>query len=71
MSSYTSKAHILGEIQESTLIQLTDDGKTGYVDEGVLAQIISNASGYHDNELGRRSGRGLGHAVLPVREQRT
>jgi phage gp36-like protein len=51
MSQYTNKAAVLGEIQEPDLIALTDDSRLGVVNDTILDQIITNASGYIDSKL--------------------
>ena len=52
MSQYTNQADIEGEIQDADLIQLTDDGGTGFVNQTVLTQVIENASGEIDRFVG-------------------
>lgn len=47
-SAYTTQAQILGNIQMPDLISLTDDSNTGNLDNGVLNQVIANASGVVD-----------------------
>jgi len=52
MSLYCSLADIQGEIQNAELIQLTDDDNTGQLNQTILTQIISNASGEIDRYVG-------------------
>lgn len=53
MSAYTNQTAILGEIQLSDLIALTDDApKMGVVNQTVLDQVIANASGEIDRFVG-------------------
>ena len=54
MSRYCTQADIIGEIQESDLIALTDDATppAGAVDSAVLNQTIDNASGVIDRLVG-------------------
>jgi len=53
MSAYCSQSDILGEIQESDLINLTDDSvpPTGAINTTVLNQVIANASGTVDRYI--------------------
>ena len=66
MSAYTNKAAILGEIQLSDLIALTDDDRSGVVNETILAQIIENASGYIDSKIANIYGEQLPFSTIPV-----
>ena len=53
MSSYTNQASILGEIQISELIRLTDDApQQQKINQTILAQVIANASGEIDRLVG-------------------
>lgn len=53
MSAYCTQSDILGEIQLSDLISLTDDApSTGNVSATILNQVISNASGTIDRMVG-------------------
>ena len=66
MSSYTSQTAILGEIQLSDLIALTDDApKQGIVNTTVLNQIITNASGYIDSKCANLYGEQLPFTPAP------
>jgi len=51
MSAYTTQEAVEGEIQRSDLIMLTDDDRVGVVSDTVLAQVITNASGYIDSKV--------------------
>ena len=66
MSAYTSKTAILGEIQMSDLIALTDDDNTGSLNETVLNQVIANASGYIDRKVANIYGAQLPFVPVPV-----
>lgn len=59
MSAYTNKTAILGEFQLSDLIALTDDDRTGQVNDTVLNQVIENASGYIDSKIANIYGQQL------------
>lgn len=65
MSQYTTQAAILGEIQESDLIALTDDGGLGVVDTTVLGKIITNASGFIDSKVANIYGTQLPFDPIP------
>ena len=65
MSAYTTKAAILGEIQLSDLIQLTDDDRQGAVNETILNQVIASASGYIDSKLANIYGEQLPFDPVP------
>lgn len=65
MSQYTTLAAIQGEIRLQDLIALTDDNRTGSVDNGVLTQIIQSASGYIDSKLANIYGSQLPFNPIP------
>ena len=65
MSIYTNQAAVLGEIQLQDLIALTDDNKTGKVDDLVLNQVIANASGYIDSKVANIYGSQLPFNPVP------
>lgn len=65
MSQYTNETAILGEIQESDLIALTDDGGLGTVDSTVLDQLITNASGFIDAKVANIYGNQLPFNPIP------
>lgn len=56
---------MLGEIRPPELLQLTDDSKTGAIDTGVLAQIITNASGEIDAKVANIYGAQLPFNPIP------
>ena len=51
-NQYCSQADIEGEIQDADLISITDDAGTGQINQTVLNQVISNASGEIDRYCG-------------------
>lgn len=66
MSAYTTQAAILGEIQYSDLVALTDDEPVkGDINATVLAQIIQNASGYVDSKIANLYGQQLPFSTVP------
>jgi phage gp36-like protein len=66
-STYTNQAAILGEIQYSDLIALTDDApSTGDINQVVLNQVIQNASGYIDRKLANIYGQQLPFVTVPL-----
>ena len=65
MSQYTNQTAILGEIQESDLIALTDDSGLGEVDSTVLGQQITNASGFIDSKVANIYGTQLPFDPIP------
>ena len=65
MSQYTNKAAVLGEIQEPDLIALTDDSRLGVVNDTILDQIITNASGYIDSKLANIYGSQIPFSPIP------
>lgn len=65
MSAYTTRTAILGEIQLSDLIALTDDDRTGQVNDTVLNQIIENSSGYIDSKIANIYGQQLPFNPVP------
>ena len=55
MSSYCTATDVSGEIQASDLIFLTDDAPCmGVINQTILAQVITNASGEIDRMVGNR-----------------
>lgn len=66
MSAYTTQAAILGEIQLSDLIQLTDDDRQGAVNQAILDQVIASASGYIDSKLANIYGEQLPFNPAPA-----
>ena len=52
--AYCEKSDILGQISEDQLINLTDDKKTGAVDETIIAQAIAEADAEIDGWVGKR-----------------
>ena len=67
MSAYTTRSAILGEIQLSDLIALTDDAPCrGSVNDTVLNQIIANASGFIDRSLANIYGQQLPFNPVPA-----
>ena len=65
MSAYTTKTAVLGEIREADLIALTDDSRSGAIDETVLAQVIESASGYIDSKIANIYGQQLPFSPIP------
>ena len=65
MSAYTNQTAVLGEIQLSDLIALTDDDRSGSVNSAVLDQIIANASGYIDSKVANIYGNQLPFSPIP------
>ena len=51
-SNYTTQAAILGQIQYSDLIRLTDDNQTGDIDSTVLTAVMEAASAVVDSYIG-------------------
>ena len=67
MSAYTSQTAILGEIQLSDLIQLTDDSPvTGNVNTVILNQVIENASQFIDQKVANIYGEQLPFNPVPA-----
>jgi phage gp36-like protein len=52
VSAYCTTADIQGEIQNADLIACTDDDNTGNINQTILNQVISNASGEIDRLVG-------------------
>ncbi len=65
MSSYTNQTAILGEIQMSDLIALTDDDSTGFLNQTVLDQLIINASGFIDSKCANIYGDQIPFSPVP------
>ena len=67
MSTYTTQAAILGEIQMKDLVSLTDDSpSTGTLNVDVLNQVIANASGYIDRKIANIYGQQLPFNPVPL-----
>lgn len=66
--AYSTVDDIVKLIPESTLVELTDDGATGSVDEAVAAEAISQADAEIDSYCGGRYGVPLSPAPELVRK---